>query len=62
LQGNRDNKAHMRDLTLLLRDLIHWADEQGVEWDAVVKVATEIHDREVSDIPIEQLDYQLATA
>jgi hypothetical protein len=52
----------MRDLTLLLRDLIHWADEQGVEWDAVVKVATEIHDREVSDIPIEQLDYQLATA
>jgi hypothetical protein len=44
-----------------LRDLVHWADEHCVEWDEVVKAATEWHDREVSGVYIGELGYQLTT-
>jgi hypothetical protein len=54
-----DDDDPQQDLTLVLADMIYWADANGVDWDAAVKEATAIHDKEVQDVPIGELGFQL---
>lgn len=55
IQSNGDNGDAGANLTDLLCNLMHWADEHGVDFDQSLRIAKGHHEEETGPVPEEEV-------